>query len=140
MDIFSHSFLGWGQDEAWKKSRNIPACARGAGLKDSDWQVDDCAAETAGFAGIALMDHLAPPMAERQDMYDAMSTAMWLVAQTDHLTISHLVLCDAFRHPAVLARQAVTLDQPRSGNVRTAITNHTPSTASAAEVVRSCHQ
>jgi hypothetical protein len=53
LPIFSHSFLGWGQDEAWKKSRNIPACARGAGLKDSDWQVDDCAAETAGFGTVA---------------------------------------------------------------------------------------
>ena len=38
------------------------------------------AAETAGFRGIALMDHLAPPMAEDQPMYEAMITAAWLAA------------------------------------------------------------
>ncbi len=29
------------------------------------------AAEAAGFGGVALMDHLAPPMAEQQPMWDA---------------------------------------------------------------------
>ncbi len=53
LPVFSHSFLGWGQDEAWKRSRNVPACARAAGLKNSDWQVDDCAAEQTGFAAVA---------------------------------------------------------------------------------------
>ena len=53
LPVFSHSFLGWGQDEAWKRSGNIPACARGAGLKNSDWQVDDCTAEKTKFAAVA---------------------------------------------------------------------------------------
>ena len=44
MPVFSHSFIGWGQDEAWKKYRNINACSRGAALKISDWRVDDCEA------------------------------------------------------------------------------------------------
>lgn len=73
------------------------------------------AAEAAGFHGIALMDHLAPPMAETQPMYEAMATAMWLAAHTSTLTIGHLVLCDAFRHPAVLARESVTLDHASGG-------------------------
>jgi alkanesulfonate monooxygenase SsuD/methylene tetrahydromethanopterin reductase-like flavin-dependent oxidoreductase (luciferase family) len=73
------------------------------------------AAEAAGFDGVALMDHLAPPMAEHQPMYDAMVTATWLAARTERLTIGHLVLCDAFRHPAVLARQAVSLDHASEG-------------------------
>ncbi|MDE0606863.1 MAG: LLM class flavin-dependent oxidoreductase [Acidimicrobiaceae bacterium] len=47
-------------------------------------------------------------------MWDAMVTAAWLGARTTG-TIGHLVLCDAFRHPAVLARQAVTLDHATSG-------------------------
>lgn len=42
MPVFSHSFIGWGQDEAWKKYRNINACSRGAALKIPDWRVDDC--------------------------------------------------------------------------------------------------
>ena len=73
------------------------------------------AAEDAGFTGMALMDHLAPPMAEAQPMYEAMATAMWLVANTERLVIGHLVLCDAFRHPAVLAREAVALDHASGG-------------------------
>jgi alkanesulfonate monooxygenase SsuD/methylene tetrahydromethanopterin reductase-like flavin-dependent oxidoreductase (luciferase family) len=61
------------------------------------------------------MDHLAPPMADDQPMWEAMTAAAWLAARTERLTISHLVLCDAFRHPAVLARQAVTLDHASGG-------------------------
>jgi alkanesulfonate monooxygenase SsuD/methylene tetrahydromethanopterin reductase-like flavin-dependent oxidoreductase (luciferase family) len=73
------------------------------------------AAESAGFDGIALMDHLAPPLALDQPMWEAMTAATWLAAHTTTLTVGHLVLCDAFRHPAVLARQAVTLDHASGG-------------------------
>lgn len=73
------------------------------------------AAEAAGFGGIALMDHLAPPAAPGHPMYEALTAATWLAAHTERLSIGHLVLCDAFRHPAVLARQAVTLDHASGG-------------------------
>ena len=73
------------------------------------------AAEAAGFAGIALMDHLAPPMAEDQPMYEAMVTATWLAAHTERLGVGHLVLCDALRHPAVLAQQATSIDHASGG-------------------------
>lgn len=73
------------------------------------------AAEAAGFEGIGLMDHLAPPAALDQPMYEAFTTAAWLAAHTDRLKLGHLVLCDAFRHPAVLAREAVTLDHASRG-------------------------
>jgi len=73
------------------------------------------AAEAAGFTGIAGMDHLAPPQAEDQPMFDAMVTATWLAAHTDRLAVGSLVLCDSFRHPAVLARQAVSLEHASGG-------------------------
>jgi alkanesulfonate monooxygenase SsuD/methylene tetrahydromethanopterin reductase-like flavin-dependent oxidoreductase (luciferase family) len=73
------------------------------------------AAEAAGFAGLAGMDHLAPPGAEAMPMFDAMMTNAWLAARTDTLRVGSLVLCDSFRHPAVLARQAVTLDRASGG-------------------------
>lgn len=79
------------------------------------------AAEAAGFAGLALMDHLAPPHADDQPMFEAMTTATWLAARTEHLTIGHLVLCDSFRHPALLARQAVTLDHLSGGRFELAL-------------------
>jgi alkanesulfonate monooxygenase SsuD/methylene tetrahydromethanopterin reductase-like flavin-dependent oxidoreductase (luciferase family) len=73
------------------------------------------AAEAAGFVGMAGMDHLAPPLAEQHEMYEALTTNAWLLAHTDHLVQGQLVLCDAFRHPAVLAREAVTLDHASGG-------------------------
>jgi alkanesulfonate monooxygenase SsuD/methylene tetrahydromethanopterin reductase-like flavin-dependent oxidoreductase (luciferase family) len=73
------------------------------------------AAEAAGFTGMAGMDHLAPPLAEQHDMYEAITTNAWLLAHTDRLVQGQLVLCDAFRHPAVLAREAVTLDHASGG-------------------------
>jgi alkanesulfonate monooxygenase SsuD/methylene tetrahydromethanopterin reductase-like flavin-dependent oxidoreductase (luciferase family) len=73
------------------------------------------AAEAAGFSGIAFMDHLAPPNADGHPMFDAMATAGWVAANTSRLTVGHLVLCDPFRHPAVLAKDAVTLDHASGG-------------------------
>lgn len=73
------------------------------------------AAEASGFDGIALMDHLAPPLAPDQPMWEAMTAATWLAAHTERLGVGHLVLCDSLRHPAVLARQAVTLDHASGG-------------------------
>jgi alkanesulfonate monooxygenase SsuD/methylene tetrahydromethanopterin reductase-like flavin-dependent oxidoreductase (luciferase family) len=67
------------------------------------------AAETAGFDGIALIDHLEPPGAPHQGIWEAMTVATWVAAHTERLKIGHLVLCDAFRQPAVLAKEAVTL-------------------------------
>ena len=72
-------------------------------------------AEAAGFSGIAGMDHLAPPMAEGQPMYEAMTTNTWLAAHTTTLRVGSLVLCDMFRHPAQLARECVSLDHLSEG-------------------------
>jgi alkanesulfonate monooxygenase SsuD/methylene tetrahydromethanopterin reductase-like flavin-dependent oxidoreductase (luciferase family) len=73
------------------------------------------AAEAAGFNGVAGMDHLVPPLALEHPMYEAMSTNMWLAAHTTRLKVASLVLCDAFRHPAVLAREAVAIDHASGG-------------------------
>src|ERR1700733_10875457 len=72
-------------------------------------------AEGAGFDGIAGMDHMAPPLAENQPMFEAMITSAWLASQTERLRVGSLVLCDSFRHPAVLAREAVSIDQASGG-------------------------
>ncbi len=73
------------------------------------------AAEAAGFAGMTGMDHLAPPLVDDQPMFEAIVTTTWLAARTERLRIGSLVLCDAFRHPAVLARQAVSIDHASGG-------------------------
>ncbi len=73
------------------------------------------AAEQAGFVGITGMDHLAPPMASDKPMYEAIVTTTWLAAHTERIRVGSLVLCDAFRLPAVLARQAVSIDHASGG-------------------------
>lgn len=73
------------------------------------------AAETAGFVGMTGMDHLVPPMAAEQPMYEAIVTSTWIAAHTQRMSVGSLVLCDAFRHPAVLARQAVSIDHASNG-------------------------
>jgi alkanesulfonate monooxygenase SsuD/methylene tetrahydromethanopterin reductase-like flavin-dependent oxidoreductase (luciferase family) len=72
-------------------------------------------AEASGFSGIAFIDHLEAPGLPDENIWEAMSVATWVAAKTERLRIGHLVLCDAFRHPAVLAKQAVTLSEASDG-------------------------
>jgi alkanesulfonate monooxygenase SsuD/methylene tetrahydromethanopterin reductase-like flavin-dependent oxidoreductase (luciferase family) len=48
-------------------------------------------------------------------MWEAMTIAGWVLAGTETLQVGHLVLCDGFRHPAVLARQVTSLDHASGG-------------------------
>ncbi|MGE0877713.1 MAG: LLM class flavin-dependent oxidoreductase [Acidimicrobiia bacterium] len=73
------------------------------------------AAEAAGFNGMATIDHLQPPGAVGHPMYEAMTTATWLAARTERLVQGHLVLCDSFRHPAMTAMTAVSIDHASNG-------------------------
>ncbi|OBJ34859.1 NADP oxidoreductase [Mycobacterium colombiense] len=72
-------------------------------------------AEASGFDGIAFIDHLEAPGLPDESIWEAMGVATWVAAKTERLRIGHLVLCDAFRHPAVLAKQAVTLSEASGG-------------------------
>src|ERR1700742_2598307 len=72
-------------------------------------------AEAGGFDGIAFIDHLEAPGLPGESIWEAMGIATWVAARTERLRIGHLVLCDAFRHPAVLAKQAVTLSDASGG-------------------------
>lgn len=73
------------------------------------------AAEAAGFVGMTGMDHLAPPLASKQPMYDALVATTWLAAHTERLNLGSLVLCDAFRLPTMLAKEAVSIDHASGG-------------------------
>ncbi|GBG39662.1 LLM class flavin-dependent oxidoreductase [Mycobacterium montefiorense] len=72
-------------------------------------------AEASGFDGMAFIDHLEAPGLPGESIWEAMAVATWVTAKTERLRIGHLVLCDAFRHPAVLAKQAVTLSDASEG-------------------------
>jgi alkanesulfonate monooxygenase SsuD/methylene tetrahydromethanopterin reductase-like flavin-dependent oxidoreductase (luciferase family) len=72
-------------------------------------------AEASGFSGVAFIDHIEAPGLPDENIWEAMGVATWVAAKTERLRIGHLVLCDAFRHPAVLAKQAVTLSAASDG-------------------------
>jgi alkanesulfonate monooxygenase SsuD/methylene tetrahydromethanopterin reductase-like flavin-dependent oxidoreductase (luciferase family) len=76
-----------------------------------------CVAEAAGFDSLWLMDHLAAPMTPEVDTFEAWTVATALAAQTAEIRIGHLTLCDPFRHPAVLAKMAATLDVISTGRL-----------------------
>ncbi|OAN34456.1 LLM class flavin-dependent oxidoreductase [Mycolicibacterium iranicum] len=73
------------------------------------------AAEASGFDGVAFLDHLETPMAPESPIWEAMTIATWVAAHTETIRLGHLVLCDVFRQPAVLAKQAVTLAEASGG-------------------------
>jgi alkanesulfonate monooxygenase SsuD/methylene tetrahydromethanopterin reductase-like flavin-dependent oxidoreductase (luciferase family) len=84
-------------------------------LPVADLVVRAQAAEASGFDGVAFFDHLETPGMPQQPIWEAMTIATWVAAKTNRLRLGHLVLCDAFRHPAVLAKQAATLSEASGG-------------------------
>lgn len=74
-------------------------------------------AEEAGFHSAWFIDHLAPPAARGLDMLDAWTVATAVAMRTERLHVGHLVLCAEFRHPAVLAKMAASLDVLSGGRL-----------------------
>jgi alkanesulfonate monooxygenase SsuD/methylene tetrahydromethanopterin reductase-like flavin-dependent oxidoreductase (luciferase family) len=79
------------------------------------------AAEAAGFESVWLMDHLTAPLAPEVDTYEGWTVATALAAHTPTIRIGHLVLCDPFRHPALLAKMVATLDVISGGRIELGI-------------------
>jgi hypothetical protein len=81
MDIFSYSFLGWGQDEAWKKIGDIPACQRGAGKENPAWRLADCESGMTGFA--ATVSAVAKMIRDSGDLRWRLTDAFSYMQATD---------------------------------------------------------
>lgn len=75
------------------------------------------AAEAAGFDSVWLMDHLAAPAAPQHDTFEGWTLAAALAARTSTIRIGHLVTCDPFRHPALLAKMVATVDSLSNGRL-----------------------
>lgn len=75
------------------------------------------AAEDMGFDSVWIMDHLMAPAAPTLDTLEGWTLAAALAASTSRIRLGHLVNCDGFRHPALLAKMAATLDVISGGRL-----------------------
>jgi alkanesulfonate monooxygenase SsuD/methylene tetrahydromethanopterin reductase-like flavin-dependent oxidoreductase (luciferase family) len=78
-------------------------------------------AEAAGFDSLWLMDHFAAPMTPEVDTFEGWTIATALAARTSTIRIGHLVLCDPFRHPVLLAKIAASFDVISNGRLELGI-------------------
>jgi len=74
-------------------------------------------ADEEGVGSVWFMDHLYPPELPAVPAFEAWTTAAALAASTDRIRLGHLVLANGFRHPALLAKMAVTLDHASAGRL-----------------------
>lgn len=74
-------------------------------------------AERLGYDGVSFHDHFYPPGMPDVPAFEAWTVACALAAVTDKIRLGHLVLCNAFRHPALLAQMAISLDVISRGRV-----------------------
>jgi alkanesulfonate monooxygenase SsuD/methylene tetrahydromethanopterin reductase-like flavin-dependent oxidoreductase (luciferase family) len=79
------------------------------------------ACDREGIASLWLMDHLYPPTMPGVPSFEAWTTATALAAVTERIRIGHLVLANGFRHPALLAKMAITLDHVSGGRLNLGI-------------------
>jgi alkanesulfonate monooxygenase SsuD/methylene tetrahydromethanopterin reductase-like flavin-dependent oxidoreductase (luciferase family) len=70
-----------------------------------------------GIHSVWFMDHLYPPMLPQVPSFEAWTCAAALMPLTERLRFGHLVLCNGFRHPALLAKMAITLDHASGGRL-----------------------
>lgn len=75
------------------------------------------ACDELGIHSVWFMDHLYPPMLPRVPSFEAWTTAAALAGATSRVRLGHLVLCNGFRHPALLAKMAITLDHASGGRL-----------------------
>jgi alkanesulfonate monooxygenase SsuD/methylene tetrahydromethanopterin reductase-like flavin-dependent oxidoreductase (luciferase family) len=73
--------------------------------------------EQLGIDSVWLYDHLYGPGAPDYPSLEAWTLATALLSRTEHIKVGHMVLCNQFRHPVVLAKMATTLDQISAGRL-----------------------
>jgi alkanesulfonate monooxygenase SsuD/methylene tetrahydromethanopterin reductase-like flavin-dependent oxidoreductase (luciferase family) len=74
-------------------------------------------AEELGYHSVWLMDHLAAPAAPEHDTLEGWTLAAALAARTTSIRLGHLVSANPFRHPALLAKMAATVDVISEGRL-----------------------
>jgi len=98
-------FRGWNSDEAWARTRDIA------------WQ-----AESLGFESIWAFDHFhTTPRPTLEITFESFTTLAALVPETRRVRLGHVVLCAAYRNPALAAKMISTLDVISGGRMELGI-------------------
>jgi F420-dependent oxidoreductase-like protein len=97
-----HSFKVWPQQAEWPVLRDIWIEADRSGFWDATW----------------LNDHLYPPKSPAHlPVLEAWSLLSALASCTTRIRFGTMVSANTFRHPALLAKQATTVDQISGGRL-----------------------
>jgi len=78
-------------------------------------------AEALGFDSAWLYDHLWALRNRNEDCLECWTTLSALASATSRIRIGSLVLCNSFRHPALLAKMSATLDVISQGRLNLGI-------------------
>jgi F420-dependent oxidoreductase-like protein len=73
--------------------------------------------ESLGFDSVWDCDHFVQPSRPTGPYFEAWTLLAGLAARTERIRVGVLVSCNTFRHPALLAKQAVTLDHISNGRL-----------------------
>lgn len=77
--------------------------------------------EALGFDSIWLPDHFVPTFRRDLPLMEAWTLLAGLASVTSRIRVGVLVSCNTFRHPALLAKEAVTVDHISNGRLELGI-------------------
>jgi alkanesulfonate monooxygenase SsuD/methylene tetrahydromethanopterin reductase-like flavin-dependent oxidoreductase (luciferase family) len=100
-------------------SRQLTFGLQSLGLGWNDLRTDWLAFDAAGWDSLWLPDHLSTPNpnVEPADFLEAWMALAAMAQLTSHARLGVLVSSNTFRHPSVLAKQAVTVDHISGGRL-----------------------
>lgn len=74
-------------------------------------------ADRLGYHSMWFLDHFYPPYMPAIDSFEAWTTICALAPLTRRIRLGHLVMCNAFRHPGLLAKMAASFDVISKGRL-----------------------
>ena len=98
-------YAGWNAADAWARTRDVA------------WQ-----AEALGFESVWLFDHFHTTPEPTDEMtFESFTSLSALAAETRRVRLGHVVMCSAYRNPALTAKMISTLDVISGGRMELGI-------------------